>query len=154
MSRLKVLLGHCPPAMVVAYSQQVGGVSMCARYFAAIVVLLLVAGCATHSADVTAAYVSPMQYDAYTCPQLAEEAQRVSSHAAEASGAQDSQATKDAVATTVGVIVFWPSLFFIGGDKQNAAELARLKGEMDAIEQTSIRKKCGLQFRTAPPTHS
>jgi hypothetical protein len=39
--------------------------------------------------------------------------------------------------------------FFIGGDKQNAAELARLKGEMDAIEQTSIRKKCGIQFRQA-----
>jgi hypothetical protein len=112
---------------------------------------LAVAGCATHSADVSPSYVSPMQYDAYTCPQLAEEAQRVSSHAAEASGAQDSQATKDAVATTVGVIIFWPSLFFIGGDKQNAAELARLKGEMDAIEQTSIRKKCGIQFRAAPP---
>jgi hypothetical protein len=113
------------------------------------VAALALAGCATHSADITPSYISPMQYDAYSCPQLAEEAQRVSAHAAEASGAQDSQATKDAVATTVGVIVFWPSLFFIGGDKQNAAELARLKGQMDAIEQTSIRKKCGIQFRQA-----
>src|ERR1700719_1698832 len=102
---------------------------------------LALAGCASHSADIAPSYVSPMQYDAYTCPQLAEEAQRVSGHAAEASGAQDSQATKDTVATTVGVIIFWPTLFFIGGDKQNAAELARLKGEMDAIEQVSIRKK-------------
>jgi hypothetical protein len=49
-----------------------------------------------------------------------------------------------------GVIVFWPALFFIGGDKQNAAELARLKGEMDAVEQASIRKKCGIQFQTTP----
>jgi hypothetical protein len=108
------------------------------------------AGCATKAADITPSYVSPMQYDAYTCPQLAEEAQRVSAHAAQAAGAQDSQASKDTVATTIGVIVFWPSLLFIGGDKQNAAELARLKGEMDAIEQTSIRKKCGIQFRQAP----
>jgi hypothetical protein len=54
-----------------------------------------------------------------------------------------------AVATTVGVIIFWRSLFFIGGDKQNAAELTQLRGEMDAIEQTSIRKKCGIQFRQA-----
>jgi len=30
---------------------------------------------------------------------------------------QDSQASKDAVATTVGVIVFWPTLFLIGGDR-------------------------------------
>jgi hypothetical protein len=29
----------------------------------------------------------------------------------------------------------------------NAAELARLKGEMDALEQTSIKKNCGIQFR-------
>ena len=75
----------------------------------------------------------------------------MSSRAAQAAGAQDSQATKDPVATTVGVIVFWPSLFFIGGDKQNAAELARLKGEMEATEQVSIRKECGIQFRQAPP---
>jgi hypothetical protein len=88
-----------------------------------------------------------MQYENYNCRQLAEEAQRVSHHAAAAAGAQDSQASKDAVATTVGAIVFWPALFLIGGDKQNAAELARLKGEMDAIEQASIRKRCGIKFQ-------
>jgi hypothetical protein len=38
-----------------------------------------------------------MRRDIKSCPQLAEEAQRVSSHTAEAAGAQDSQATKDAV---------------------------------------------------------
>jgi hypothetical protein len=82
---------------------------------------------------------------------LAAEAQRVSAAAAAASGQQDSQATKDAVATTVGVIVFWPTLFLIGGDKQNAAQLAQLKGQMDAIEQESIQKNCGIQFRPSPP---
>jgi hypothetical protein len=54
------------------------------------------------------------------------------------------------VATTAAVIIFWPAAFFIGGDKQNAAELARLKGEMEAIEQASIRKNCGIQFRHTP----
>ncbi len=38
------------------------------------------------------------------------------------------------------------------GNDENTAELARLKGQMDAIEQVSIRKKCGIQFqRPAPP---
>jgi hypothetical protein len=92
-----------------------------------------------------------MIYQSYTCPQLAAEAQRVSAAAAAAAGQQNSQATKDAVATTVGVIVFWPTLFLIGGDKQNAAQLAQLKGQMDAIEQASIQKQCGIQFRPAPP---
>jgi hypothetical protein len=111
---------------------------------------LVVVGCATKASDVAPSYVSPMQYDAYNCKQLAEEAQRISARASATAGAQDSQATKDAVATTVGVIVFWPALFFIGGDKQNAAELGRLRGEMEAIEQASIRKKCGIQFQPAP----
>jgi hypothetical protein len=88
-----------------------------------------------------------MQYEGLNCQQLADEAQRVSGHTAEAADAQDSQATKDAIATTAAVVIFWPAAFFIGGDRQNAAELARLKGEMGAIEQESARKKCGIQFR-------
>jgi hypothetical protein len=49
------------------------------------------------------------------------------------------------------IIAFRPAAFFVQGDKQTAAELARLKGEMDAIEQASIRKQCGVQFQHAPP---
>ena len=107
------------------------------------------AGCASKSNEIAAAYVSPLQYENLTCPQIAEEAQRVSQRAAIAAGAQDSQASKDAVSTAVAVVIFWPAAFFIGGDKGNAAELARLKGEMDAIEQASIRKNCGIKFRQA-----
>src|SRR5215813_10807080 len=113
----------------------------------------LLAGCASTSDKVTASYVSPMQYDSYNCRQLAEEAQRVSARASVAAGAQDSQATKDTVATTAAIIIFWPAAFFVQGDKQTAAELARLKGELEAIEQASIRKQCGIQFQraAAPP---
>ena len=118
--------------------------------WSAVFTALALAGCASKAADIAPAYVSPMQYQSYSCQQLAAEAQRVSAAAAAASGQQDSQATKDAVATTVGVIVFWPTLFLIGGDKQNAAQLAELKGEMDAIQQASIQKQCGIQFRTGP----
>jgi hypothetical protein len=89
----------------------------------------------------------PLQYESLSCRQIAEEAQRVSHRAAVAAGAQDSQASKDAVSTAVAVVVFWPAAFFIGGDKGNATEVGRLKGEMDAIEQASIRKNCGIQFR-------
>ena len=112
--------------------------------------LLVLTGCASTSDKITASYISPMQYDSYNCRQLAEEAQRVSARASVAAGAQDSQATKDTVATTAAIIIFLPAAFFVQGDKQNAAELARLKGELEAIEQVSIRKQCGLQFRQAP----
>jgi len=123
----------------------------------AVLAALTLVGCASKSTEIAPTYVSPMMYQSFTCQQLAAEATRVSAAAATAAGQQDSQVTKDAVATTVGVVIFWPALFLIGGDKQNAAQLAQLKGQMDAIEQTSIQKNCGIQFRQAqqgapPPT--
>ena len=107
----------------------------------------LLAGCATSPKDITPAYVSPVLYQNLSCEQLGMEAARVSQAAATATGAQQSQAAKDATMVTVGVILFWPSLFFIGGDKASAAEVARLKGEMQAIEQANIMKNCGLTFQ-------
>ena len=107
---------------------------------------LALAGCASRSSEITAAYVSPMTYQNYTCPQLAEEANRVSSRVAIVTGAQDSKATTDAVATGVAIVVFWPAAFLIKGDGTTAAELSKLRGEMEAIERTSIQKKCGITF--------
>jgi hypothetical protein len=123
----------------------------------AILTALTLVSCASKSSEIAPTYFSPMMYQSFTCQQLAAEATRVSAAAATAAGQQDSQVTKDAVATTVGVVIFWPALFLIGGDKQNASQLAQLKGQMDAIEQTSIQKNCGIQFRQAqqgapPPT--
>jgi hypothetical protein len=121
------------------------------RRWVSIITAFSLAGCASKSADIAPAYVSPLTYQSFTCPQLTAEAQRVSAAATTAAGQQDSQATKDAVATTVGVLILWPTFFLVQGDKQNAAQLAQLKGEMDAIEKTSIQKNCGIQFRAAPP---
>ena len=108
--------------------------------------LIVVSGCATNPKDIAPNYVSPVLYQNLTCEQLAQEAQRVSNAAASATGAQQSQATKDGVATGVAIVLFWPALFFIGGDKQTAAQVAQLKGEMQAIEQANISKGCGITF--------
>jgi hypothetical protein len=107
----------------------------------------LVSGCATSPKDIAPSYVSPILYQNLTCDQLAQEAARVSQAAAAATGAQANQAGKDAAMMGVGLVLFWPSLFFIGGDKGNASEVARLKGEMQAIEQANISKNCGMQFQ-------
>jgi hypothetical protein len=109
------------------------------------------AGCASSAADITPAYVSPVQYQSYNCQQLALEAQSISTRAAALSGAQDSQRTKDGLATTAAIIVFWPAAFFVGGDKQTAAELAQMNGQMVAVEQASIARKCNIQFQGKPP---
>ena len=108
---------------------------------------LAAAGCASRSENIAAAYVSPNTYASYKCPALSDEAARVSARAIQASGAQDSKATNDAVATGVAVVLFWPAAFLIKGEGASAAEVARLKGEMEAIEQASIQKRCGIEFR-------
>ena len=108
---------------------------------------LAIAGCASKSADIAPSYVSPMNYQNYTCEQLSEEGRNVSSRAAIASGQQDKARSRDAVKTGVGVVLFWPVLLFMDGDGPKSAELASLKGQMDAIEQASIQKKCRIEFQ-------
>ncbi len=115
---------------------------------------LLIAACAKDADQVAATYVSPLNYESYTCPQLADEAQRVSSRASQAAGVQDQKATNDKVAMGVGLIVFWPAALLTKGNDEGTAELARLKGEMDAIEEVSIKKRCGITFQHAPPPPS
>jgi hypothetical protein len=121
------------------------------NFFVAAALAAALLACAKPADQVTAAYVSPLQYEAYSCTQLAEEAQRVSGRAIQASGAQDQRAVGDAVMTTVGAIIFWPALFAVGGNDATTYELARLKGEMDAVEQASIKKNCGIRFHKPSP---
>jgi hypothetical protein len=117
------------------------------RFVAVAILAALAAGCASRSSEVTATYVSTLSYQSHTCPQLAAEAEHIASRAAQLSGAQDSKATRDAVATTVGIVVFWPLLFAVRGDDNTTAELGRMKGEMEAIERMSVQKNCGIKFQ-------
>ncbi len=121
---------------------------------AAVAVALIASGCASSSDKIAAAYVSPLQYESYSCAQLAEEAQRVSARAATLAGVQDQKSTNDAIATGVAIVLFWPAAFMIGGNDQTTAELGRLKGEFETIEMVSVRKNCAHQFHRAPLTTS
>jgi len=105
-------------------------------------VLAIVAGCSTASKDIAAVSVSPLQYQSYDCDQLTSESHRVQSKVNQIGGRLDEAAANDKAITGVGVILFWPALFALGGTKQQEAEYGRLKGEYDAIQQASIAKKC------------
>ena len=102
-----------------------------------------ISGCAQRSEGIKATYVSPMQYQSYDCKQIEMEINRVSRRVSEVTGQQDSQANKDAVAMGVGLVLFWPALFFLIGDDKKE-ELGRLKGEYEALEQAAIEKKCSV----------
>jgi hypothetical protein len=47
---------------------------------------------------------------------------------------------------TVELVLFWPALFFIKGDGADAAEVARIQGEMQPIEQLNRMKNCNIVF--------
>ncbi|MCZ8547996.1 hypothetical protein OOJ09_27795 [Mesorhizobium qingshengii] len=111
----------------------------------------LLTACATPADKITAAYTSPILYQSLTCQQIAAEAQAVTSQVALATGNQNQKATGDAVAFTVGMVVFWPALFLMHGDGAEAGQVANLKGQMQALEIASAQKGCGIVFQQPKP---
>ena len=107
---------------------------------------LVCSACAKKAENVAAAYVSPLAYEQLSCRQLGEEAGRVSQRAGELSGIQNRKRTGDIVATTAAIVVFWPAAFLVSGDDAQTAELARLKGEFEAIQRVSVQKGCSIRF--------
>lgn len=111
-----------------------------------IVSLSLLSGCAKSTSEIPATYVSPMQYERYSCSQLQAEMQTVSQRVSEIGGQVDKTASDDNAQMAVGMILFWPALFFLDGSTPQGAEYARLKGEFDALEKASIRRNCGFHI--------
>lgn len=99
--------------------------------------------CATSPDKVTAHYVPSSQYSHLTCDQVQTEIIKVSDRVAELTGAQQKDAESDAVAVGVGLVLFWPALFFLAGD-DHSAELGRLKGEYEALETQATEKQCEI----------
>lgn len=108
---------------------------------------LAVAGCAKHADRVGATYESPNPYQSYTCPELAAEASDLSARAARATG---EDFTGNRAAIEVGRVVFFPLLVFNKDYFKDPAEVARINSSMEAIEQASIQKNCGITFRRLP----
>lgn len=105
-------------------------------------IVAFLGGCATAGKDVVATYVSPIQYSSYDCDQLRQELARINGRANQLTGRLDEAASNDKTIVGVGMILFWPALFALGGTKQQEAELSRLKGEYDALQTASTSKKC------------
>jgi hypothetical protein len=87
----------------------------------AIIVALSPGGCLSNSSEVTD--VSPNRYQSYTCQKLRTESNAVVAKASKLTGVQDEKRP------------------VVGGDEV-AAQLSQLKGQMNAIEQAMIDKKC------------
>lgn len=104
---------------------------------------VVLSGCASSPDKIQTSYVSPLQYKDYDCDQIAAELERVTRRANEIYHSLKKTADTDTAQMAVGLILFWPALFFLeGGDSPEAAEYARLKGERETLEKVAIEKKC------------
>jgi hypothetical protein len=100
---------------------------------------LLVVGCAARPESIAPAYISEMTYKDWTCEELAQERLRLAAALSTACDAQRQARDND----TVGVILIGLPVSSLSGSNM-AAEIARLKGELQALQKMATLKDCNL----------
>lgn len=108
---------------------------------------LLLAGCASRSADVPAERQALTEFRGWSCPRLFDEADRTQWLAADKAYAVDARAGNNVLALGLGVTVFWPALLAMRPDGEEARQLAALKGRFEALQEAAAQAGCGA----APP---
>lgn len=93
--------------------------------------------CAKSPESISPSYVSEVGYQAWSCQQLSEETLRLSSAYATAAQQQEKARTND----VVGVILIGLPVSSMSGDNI-APEIARLKGEQEAVRKAMVVKNC------------
>lgn len=106
--------------------------------------LLILNGCATPPDKIAPQYVSEIQYINLTCDQMAAEQSRLLTALAEASRAQHQARGDDAL----GVLLIGVPTSSLSGSNQ-ASYVARLKGELEALQRAAIKNNCTLAQVTA-----
>ena len=110
---------------------------------------LLLFGCASNPDMISAAYVSPLKYKDYYSDQLALEMDNVSQRTSALYHQLKKERNADNWQTGVGIVLFWPALFFLeGGDGPEAAEYDQLKGEYTTLQDVSVQQKCAITSKS------
>lgn len=108
-----------------------------------VLIALGLSACASQPEDIQATYVSPNEYNGFSCPELESEMRAISRKVATLTGQLEEEANADQVQMGVGLVLFWPALLFLeGGDGAQASEYALLKGKYSAVEENFERRKC------------
>ena len=111
------------------------------KYLNTILCSILLISCASNP-DKIKAQISPLVYQSYTCEQLVSEHDRLIRHLNQAYDVQKKKSDGDSAKVGVGLVLFWPTLFFTSGDGESATEYSRLKGEFNSLEEAFIKASC------------
>lgn len=104
-----------------------------------IFLLAIISGCAAKPESISPQYISHMTYKDWTCEQLGQEQNRIVNALSTACEAQYQARSND----IAGVILIGLPVSSLSGSNQ-AAQISRLKGELQAIQQTGTLKNCGI----------
>lgn len=99
-------------------------------------VLATLAGCATRPESIPASYVSHEKYSGIDCVQLSTHLGDARAQLLKVSAMQDSKANMDAATVFLALV---PASKLTG---DHAADVARFKGEVEAIETAQIKQGC------------
>ena len=105
-----------------------------------------VTGCmnlATKPSEITGSYTSDLRYQQYTCDQLGHEVNSLARRENQLVTAQEQRRKSGKVQA------FW--LGYGTGDGIEAAELANVRGEKEAVRRAFDMKSCGVQTAAATP---
>lgn len=106
---------------------------------------MLVTACASQPEELQASHTSDLRFQDWSCKQLAMEAETIDRKISMLYGQLKKKAGDDQAQMAVGLILFWPALFFLeGGDGPQAAEYTRLKGDREAIDRVARFKDCSI----------
>jgi len=87
----------------------------------------------------------------YDCDQIAMEMKHVSRQTTQIHHQLEKKASNDAAQMGIGLVLLWPTLFFLeGGDGTEAVQYANLKGEWEALHDASVQKKCSVAHIKSP----
>ncbi len=117
---------------------------------AILIPIFLLIGCTKSGDRISATYIDPIQYHNYDCEHLQGALIRVSQKVGELIGQLNKASRNDKWLTAAGVIILGPMLFALGGDDEKEAQLARLKGEYDALQVIAAEKKCSFPKTSVP----
>ena len=116
-----------------------------------VLIALLLSACTSSSGNIPAQYVPPEKYQGLTCREIGAEGEHVASRVAEISGDAYSNTSGAASPVASPIVVHWPTPW-LATTEEGSAELSKLKGEFEALEQAAERKRCGLSFKQQAST--
>ena len=107
--------------------------------------LALIVGCssAPKASEVSAAYVPTGYYSNMSCEQLIAEAEAVRRPVPALEDAVNKHRSNQTGVEVVTWVLFWPAAFLLDKGEATSGQLAKAKGEIEAISLAMRSKKCG-----------